>query len=123
MGKSRVRTVGEPMLVSDDNLSRAWARVLLGILDGAGTEVSPLVLSLTGFNDHGMVSEDLNVRQSLDSLPLEAYRSFSELFGEDVLSISADTSTRARDVPGGTAPGRVRAALSKARALLERPDA
>ena len=56
------------MLVSDDNLSRAWARVLLDILDGAGTEVSPLVLSLTGFNDHGMVSEDLNVRQSLDRL-------------------------------------------------------
>ena len=56
------------MLVSDNNLSRAWARVLLNILDGAGTEVSPLVLSLTGFNDHGMVPEDPNLRQSVDRL-------------------------------------------------------
>ena len=68
MGRSRARTPGEPMLVSDDNLSRAWARVLLNIIDGAGTEVSPLVLSLTGFNDHGMVSEDPNLRQPLDRL-------------------------------------------------------
>ena len=56
------------MLVSDDNLSRAWARVLLDILDGAGTEVSPLVLSLTGFDDLGMVPEDPAVRQTLDGL-------------------------------------------------------
>ena len=76
---------------------------------------------------HGVVAKlsthSLDSGQPLDRLPLEVYRSFSELFDEDVLSIGADTSTRARDVPGGTAPGRVRAALSKARASLERPDA
>ena len=74
MGKSRARTIGEPLLISDDNLSRVWARILLNILDGAGTEVSPLVLSLTGFNDHGTVSEDLDVRQSLDRLLKEERR-------------------------------------------------
>ena len=41
-------------MINDNNLSRAWARLLLGILDGAGTEVSPLVLSLTGFDDNGV---------------------------------------------------------------------
>ena len=68
MGKTRARTAGEPTLVSDDNLSRAWARVFLNILDGPGTEVSPLVLTLTGFDENGMVFEDPTVRQTLDDL-------------------------------------------------------
>ena len=76
---------------------------------------------------HGVVARlsahALDSGQPLDRLPLEVYRSFSELFDEDVLSIGPDTSIRSRDVPGGTAPGRVRAALDKARASLERPDA
>ena len=72
---------------------------------------------------HGVVAElsahVLDRGLLLHKLPLDAYRSFSKLFDEDVLSIGADTSTGARDVPGGTAPNRVREALRNARASLE----
>jgi argininosuccinate lyase len=55
----------------------------------------------------------------LHQLPIETYRGFSELFGEDVLAITVDSSVEARNVPGGTAPTQVRKALADARASLE----
>ena len=54
-----------------------------------------------------------------EQLTLEEYRGFSELFDEDVLGISVASSVAARDVQGGTAFGRVRQALSDAKAELE----
>jgi hypothetical protein len=68
MSKSKVSAAPEPIMISDNNLSRAWSRVLLRVLDGAGTEVSPLVLSVTGFDEKGSVAEDPAVRQALDQL-------------------------------------------------------
>jgi len=41
---------------------------LLTVLDGGGTEVAPLVFSLTGFADNGVVEEDPAVREALDGL-------------------------------------------------------
>ena len=68
MSKSKASAASEPVIINDCNLSRAWSRLLLRILNGAGTEVSPLVLSVTGFDDKGMAREDLAVRQALDQL-------------------------------------------------------
>jgi hypothetical protein len=68
MSKSKASAAPEPLMINDTNLSRGWARLLLKVLDGAGTEVSPLVLSLTGFDENGVVPEDLAVRQALDDL-------------------------------------------------------
>jgi len=68
MSKSRVSAAPEPVIISDDNLSRAWSRLLLGVLRCAGTEVSPLVLSLAGFDEEGVVPEDPGVRRTLDQL-------------------------------------------------------
>ncbi len=68
MSKSKASAAPEPVMINDNNLSRAWSRLLLGILDGAGTEVSPLVLSVTGFDDNGVVPEDPAVRQAVDQL-------------------------------------------------------
>jgi len=68
MSKSKASAAPEPVVINDNNLSRAWSRLLLGVLDGAGTEVSPLVLSVTGFGENGAVHEDLAVRQALDQL-------------------------------------------------------
>ena len=45
-------------------------------------------------------------------LTLEEYRRFSPLFGEDVLKITLQGSVESRDVPGGTAPNQVAAALA-----------
>ena len=46
MSKARTLAASPPLVIDDTNLSRAWARLLLQVLDGAGTEVAPLVLSL-----------------------------------------------------------------------------
>ncbi len=44
-------------------------------------------------------------------LTLDEYRASSPLFEPDVLAVGVDSSIAARDVPGGTAAGRVKAAL------------
>ena len=59
----------------------------------------------------------------LDELGLDTYLRFSERFGEDVLAITVESSIRARDVLGGTAPNRVEAAIEAAKAELEAEDA
>lgn len=58
----------QPLSVNDTNLSRAWAKVLLYILEHPGTEISPLVLSVTGFGENSTIPEDLTLRQELDAL-------------------------------------------------------
>ena len=68
MSKSKASAAPEPVMINESNLSRTWSRLLLRVLDGPGTEVSPLVLSLTGFNPNGIVPEGLAMRQALDQL-------------------------------------------------------
>ena len=58
--------------------------------------------------------------KGFDHLSLETYRGFSELFDEDVLSITVDSSIAARDVPGGTAPAQVKRAIADAKTSLEK---
>jgi argininosuccinate lyase len=60
--------------------------------------------------------------KSLGDLSLEDYRARSHLFEKDVLRLDVRSSIAARDVPGGTAPRRVAAALQEARQRLgEKP--
>ncbi len=72
---------------------------------------------------HGVVARLSNHAAELgsrfDELPLDVYRGFSELFDEDVLKISVESSVGARDVHGGTAFARVAEAIEAARAELE----
>ena len=68
MSKARALVAPPPMVIDDTNLSRAWARLLLQVLDGAGTEVAPLILSLSGFARDGQAIEDTAVRRALDQL-------------------------------------------------------
>ena len=55
-----------------------------------------------------------------NELPLDTYRRYSELFDQDVLSISAGSAVAARAVPGGTGFDQVAGAISAATAELER---
>jgi hypothetical protein len=55
-----------PTVIDEIDLSRAWAKVFLRILDGRGTEISPLVVSLSGFDHQGRISEVPGVRDALD---------------------------------------------------------
>ncbi|MBI4497501.1 MAG: argininosuccinate lyase, partial [Chloroflexi bacterium] len=57
--------------------------------------------------------------KTFPDLTLEEYRRFSPLFGDDVFAISVQSSVAARNVPGGTAPQQVAAALVAARHILE----
>ena len=68
MSKARILAAPPPQVIEDTNLSRAWARLLLQVLDNAGTEVAPLILSLSGFAENAATAEDPAVRQTLDRL-------------------------------------------------------
>jgi argininosuccinate lyase len=61
-------------------------------------------------------------RKTLRQLTLDDYRQHSDLFDEDVLKLNVRGSLRARDVPGGTAPRRVSAAIRRARTILRRRE-
>lgn len=65
-----------------------------------------------------LVQDAIGQGRELHELPLEAYKRHSDLFAEDVLRINLMSSVSARDVPGGTAPNRVREALTDARRRL-----
>ena len=57
--------------------------------------------------------------KAFSELSLAEYRRFSNRFDADVLKLDVRAALAARDVPGGTAPRRVRAALRRARRRLE----
>ena len=52
-------------------------------------------------------------------LSLEEFRSQSSAFNDDIYNVTAQASTAARDVVGGTAPVRVAEALRQAKRRLE----
>lgn len=68
MSKPKISKALQPVLINDDNLSRAWSRLLLHVIDHSGKEVSPLVLSVTDFDEDSSVFEDDALRQVLDQL-------------------------------------------------------
>lgn len=70
MSKSKTIVAPEPFVIAETSVSRAYAKLLLHILDGAGTEISPLVLTISGFGQDGDIPEDLAVRTALDALLL-----------------------------------------------------
>lgn len=69
MTKQHIPVIG-PLLINEPDLSRAWAKAVLHVVDHAGLEISPLVLSVTGFDDNGTATENEAVRHALDNLLL-----------------------------------------------------
>jgi argininosuccinate lyase len=65
-----------------------------------------------------LVQDAIRRGSELHELSLEDYRAHSPLFDADVLDIDLAASVGARDVAGGTAPNRVRAAVDESRARL-----
>jgi hypothetical protein len=60
-----------PVLIDETSLSRAWARAFLQTIDSSGKEIAPLIISITGFSDQGIATEDYAVRTSLDAVLAE----------------------------------------------------
>lgn len=54
-------------VVDDENLSVAWARALRRVIDN-GSEVAPLIVSVTGFDSDGRCLEDQTIRAPLENL-------------------------------------------------------
>lgn len=69
MTKKRHKTE-EPKFISENNLSKAWAEAIIHVIDNTGTEISPLLISITGFDKTDVPSEDILVRHELDKLLL-----------------------------------------------------
>jgi hypothetical protein len=67
MSKGAVQAAA-PLLIEDANLSWAWARIVMHIKAHAGKNISPLVVSISGFGDHGAPCEDPDLRRELDAL-------------------------------------------------------
>jgi argininosuccinate lyase len=65
-----------------------------------------------------LVSYATEKGKSFSELSLTEYRGFSPLFGEDVYSITVESSIASRDIIGGTAPKQVEQALAAARKIL-----
>jgi hypothetical protein len=57
-----------PLTIEADNLSLCWGAVLDRLAGPGGGEISPLTLSITGFNDVGEVPERPPIRTALDAL-------------------------------------------------------
>ena len=55
------------MVISDTNLSHAWGRALRHVVKNPGDEIKPLIVSITGFDDHGQPNEDNDIRTALDA--------------------------------------------------------
>ncbi|WP_183560888.1 thymidylate synthase [Mucilaginibacter sp. SP1R1] len=49
-----------PVLIEDDNISSAWCKVVGYILNHPGKEITPLILSLTGFDEKEAVRDALD---------------------------------------------------------------
>lgn len=67
MTKKHASAIG-PLLIDESNLSRAWAKAVIHVVEHTGLEISPLVLSVTGFDNSGVPPEDQHVRRELDDL-------------------------------------------------------
>ena len=86
-----------------------------------------LVAKGTAFREaHGIVARlsqyAADSGKRLDELGIDEYRRFSDKFDADVRGITVESSVRARDVRGGTAPNRVESAISDAMTELETED-
>ena len=67
----------------------------------------------------GMVRSLIERESSFGALTLDEWRQYSELFGEDVLEVTARRSVEARKTPQSTSPAAVEAAIDEAQAWLK----
>ena len=66
-----------------------------------------------------LVKYAIDKRKGFNELSLKEYQQFSPLFIDDVLAITVETSVKARDQVGGTAPFQVAEAIKRAKQVIE----
>ncbi len=65
-----------------------------------------------------LVSYAAEKGKSFSELSISEYKTFSHLFGDDVYSITVESSLAAKDIVGGTAPKQVERALAAAKKIV-----
>jgi argininosuccinate lyase len=65
-----------------------------------------------------LVSYAMEKGKSFSEVKLTEYKGFSPLFGEDVYSITVESSIASKDIIGGTAPRQVERALENAQKII-----
>ncbi|MGO4170535.1 thymidylate synthase [Novosphingobium sp. YAF33] len=60
--------IAEPESISTTNLSLGWARVLDRLMQCGVDEISPLTLSISGFDENGEAAEVPAIRHAIDAL-------------------------------------------------------
>ena len=60
-----------PQLIESTNLSWAWAEIIQKLNGKRGHTLSPLIVSIRGFDEQGNVHEDAIIRQELELFPLD----------------------------------------------------
>jgi len=54
------------LIIEETNLSVAYARLLLASVSSAGSKISPVLISLSGFREDGTIAEDQAFRSAMD---------------------------------------------------------
>jgi thymidylate synthase len=57
-----------PFIIEETNLSKAWARTVKRIVDSPGYEITPFVLTLTGFEESKEIRQNLDVCLKQDKM-------------------------------------------------------
>lgn len=57
-----------PLLIEANNISLAWGKAALHVLEHSGTEISPLIISVTGFKGNNSIPEHPEIHKQLDLL-------------------------------------------------------
>lgn len=68
MSRAKSTTVLPPLHVYEPSIARAYAQLLLRIVDNPGNEIAPLVLTVTGFDLAQESPDDRAVRHALDAV-------------------------------------------------------
>lgn len=77
----KIKNMNIPILIQDDNLSGAWVQVLQHIVDNSGLEITPLVITLSGFDENTEFKKKLNedlANHKLDSVDIVSETIFPE---------------------------------------------
>jgi len=72
--------MGNPVLIQDTNLSFAWARAFLWVIDSPLNNPPPLTITLTGFSN-GKLAENMRIRNTLNDELISA--------GKNTIEVSA----------------------------------
>ena len=122
MALSAFTPMVETMTVNEANMRAAVANGFLNATDCADYLTKKGLPFRDAYKLTGtLVAHCIESGQTLDSLPLETYRQFSELFEEDIYAaIDLDNCVNSRNVLGGPAPEQVRLQLQDIRDQLAR---